>query len=65
MEVLRVDQVYVIRHKRLVEGVPVRRIAARWGSAGTPCANIWNRLSRSARYASDAGVLCGSGSVPG
>jgi transposase len=29
--VLRVDQVYVIRHKRLVEGVPVRQIAREMG----------------------------------
>ncbi len=28
---LRVDQVYVIRHKRLVEGVPVRQIAREMG----------------------------------
>lgn len=28
---LRVDQVYVVRHQRLVEGVPVRRIAREMG----------------------------------
>ncbi|RMF18657.1 MAG: IS21 family transposase [Deltaproteobacteria bacterium] len=30
-EVLRVDQVHVIRHKRFVEGVPIRRIAREMG----------------------------------
>jgi transposase len=31
VEVLRVEQVYVIRHKRVVEGVAVRQIAREMG----------------------------------